>query len=162
MTETMIDSAELTAAQAEAADLRKQLAALRAEHDRMRLTSDIARHLCEKLEPVAAFDAAGALAARVERSSTGRLVIDADGVLADDVGELVKQYLTGRGRYLLESRAARTRSDDSAAGSSKVFDPAQLTDPHYAKKWKEADPEGFAVAWKKHLAEIAARPVGQR
>lgn len=159
MIDTTIDPADLTAARAEAASLRQQLAALRAEHDRARLTSDIARHLSERLEPIAAFDTAAALAARVQRSSTGRLVVEDHGILADDVGELVGQYLSGRGKYLLDSRAARGRADDSAAGSSKLFDPAQISDPQYARDWKRADPDGFKVAWKKHLAEIAARPV---
>jgi len=162
MTNVTIDP-ELTAVRSEAAALRQQLAALRADHERTRLTSDLARLLSERLEPIAAFDTAAALAARVQRSSTGRLVVEDHGILADDVGELVGQYLSGKGKYLLDSKAARSRSgdrsDDSTAGSSKVFDAVQLSDAEYARQWKAADPAGFAVAWKKHLAAIAARPV---
>jgi hypothetical protein len=163
MNETMVDPVvELDAARRELQAVKGQLVQMQAERDRARLTADIARQLSDKLEPIAAFDTAAALAARVERSSTGRLTVESDGILADDVGELVKQYLAGKGKYLLESKAARNRTDDSAAGGSKVFDQDRISDLDYARQWKQTDPEGFKVAWKKHLATIAARPVGMK
>jgi hypothetical protein len=161
-TDTADPTVELIGLRKELETVRGQLARMQAERDRARLTADIARQLSDKLEPIAAFDTAAALAARVERSSTGRLVVDADGILADDVSELVTQYLAGKGAYLLQGKAARSRSDDSSSGSSKVFDQDRIADLDYARQWKETDPEGFKAAWKRHLSEIAARPVGQR
>lgn len=104
-TETIDPAVELAAVRRELAAVKSQLACAHAERERERLTANIARQLAEKLEPVAAFDAAAALAARVSRSATGRLVVEADGILADDAANWCGS--TCKARESTCSKAAR-------------------------------------------------------
>jgi len=75
------------------------------------------------------------------------------------ISEFVKGYVANR-RWMLKDRTPTGSGNAGGSADGKPsFDPAQISDIQYAKKWKEADPDGFKAAWKKHLATIAAKPV---
>lgn len=164
MNETMIDPVvELDAVRRDLAEAKAQLAQLQAERDRLKLAHELAGHLAQHVQADAALETAESLARRAVRTSTGRFRVDGagGGLLADDPAELARMYLSGPGSYLKQT-APLTKAVDGSASGSTTFDPGRISDPAYARTWKEADPDGFKAAWKKHLAEIAARPVGGR
>ncbi len=125
------------------------------ENARLKMERDLQHALSGRVNGRAAIDAARLLALDTKiHESSGELIHSKYGIGPEGI---TQSFLNGDGKYLLTGAGAQA-AGKTAALQEGGWDIERATwDWDYNESWKQADPEGYRVAWDRKILETARR-----